>query len=152
MAMRDLKELAVTPFGTQRRTNLFLALQALLGMLHTESIEGELWVDGSFLTQKPEPSDVDMILRFRSDQYNSLDGGTFEKRSLIDSVTSEHYYKVTKCEVIDLIEYPRGHEKYGDSLDARRYWTNTFGTARDDITEKGIVVVELLDGAPGSWN
>lgn len=44
---------------------------ALIKRLNEANIIGEIWVNGSFLTAKPEPNDVDLLLRVSSAEYDS---------------------------------------------------------------------------------
>ena len=50
-----------------RREHLFLHLEELVQDLLRQSIACELWINGSFLTEKEEPEDKDVILKFDYD-------------------------------------------------------------------------------------
>ena len=39
-----------------------VGLRAMVGLLTADGIHGDLWVDGSFVTKKLEPDDVDVVL------------------------------------------------------------------------------------------
>ena len=58
----------------RRRSRLFRLLGELMQRLLTAGIPCDMFVDGSFLTVKPEPSDVDVIVRADRDAYEALDG------------------------------------------------------------------------------
>jgi hypothetical protein len=68
MARDELRVLCVTnPLFSisKRRPDVMASLENLLNALSTESIRSEVWVDGSFLTQKIEPEDVDLVIVFQ---------------------------------------------------------------------------------------
>jgi hypothetical protein len=48
------------------------------------SVPGDLWVDGSFLTEKIDPKDVDVVVAIDGDSV--YDHGTPEQRATIDWV------------------------------------------------------------------
>ena len=39
-----------------------VGLRAMVGLLTADGIRGNLWIDGSFVTKKLEPDDVDVVL------------------------------------------------------------------------------------------
>ncbi|HEV7222846.1 MAG TPA: hypothetical protein VGN42_09100 [Pirellulales bacterium] len=110
----------------------------LVGRLSRGDVAGELWIDGSFVTEKIDPEDVDILLRVPSGVYD----GDAAKRTLIDWATHEERWDDHSCDSYKWIEYQAGHPLYADSEDDRRYWTDWFGRSRKG-TEKGIAVIEL---------
>ncbi|SPF43697.1 conserved hypothetical protein [Candidatus Sulfopaludibacter sp. SbA4] len=48
--------------------------------------EGEIWINGSFLTEKIDPKDVDLILMYAARFYDS---GTEAQTALIDWLNSK---------------------------------------------------------------
>lgn len=71
MSIRDLKTLVVDGFPqSQRRAPLWSNLVALIDKLTLRGIECDLWVDGSYLTKKLEPDDVDFVLDIRIDRLH----------------------------------------------------------------------------------
>src|SRR5262245_28434346 len=59
----EIEAMCVTgiPLSTSRPT-LLAGLRALVDRLMAVGVTGELWIDGSFVTQKLEPADVDIVL------------------------------------------------------------------------------------------
>jgi hypothetical protein len=58
----DLKSVFVEPFeNPERREYLLSRFSALLDRFKEVGISSEVWIDGSFSTEKPEPGDIDMI-------------------------------------------------------------------------------------------
>lgn len=150
MTLDDLAQLAVHQLPRPAfRPSHIECLRVILKELSTFATRGEIWVDGSFLTNKPSPGDIDIILRMRADEYND---GSGTKRDFIDWLCSADAKTRLHCHVLDLLEYPQTDSRYAKSVEDRNHWLNFFGTYRDNITPKGLAVVTLLDGAPSSWN
>jgi hypothetical protein len=63
IALGDLDRLFVEPFDPPyARRNLVKRLRELLAVLQEIGLECEVWIDGSFSTNKLEPSDVDVVI------------------------------------------------------------------------------------------
>jgi hypothetical protein len=61
MTMARLRVLTVAGFPSSvRRPTLFSELERLANDLSIANVVCELWIDGSFLTEKPEPDDIDL--------------------------------------------------------------------------------------------
>jgi hypothetical protein len=100
---------------------------------------GEVWANGSFLTEKIDPKDVDIIVRVDGDAV--YDRGTREQREVIDWIIANQ--KVTlKCDSYVLMEYPVGHPLHIEGQWWYSYWHRQWGFSRED-DPKGIIVVSL---------
>ena len=83
------------PLSTIRGT-IFKGLVTFVATLETAKVAGEIWADGSFLTEKINPKDIDLVLRVDGELYNS---GTVEQRQAIDWVIANQ--KLTlKCDFL----------------------------------------------------
>lgn len=91
----------------------------------------EVWVDGSFTTEKPEPDDIDMLLVIDYEQLN-LVPPMFQPQveKLLNRPYIKHNYN------IDLLLLRNGQDE------DRMHWRGVFGHDRED-TPKGIVRVPL---------
>jgi hypothetical protein len=107
-------------------------------------IVGEMWVDGSFLTEKIDPNDVDVVVRCPGALY---DLGTVEQRQALDWVIANQ--KVTmKCDSYVLFEYPTDHPLREQGEWMYSYWHVKWGfTRQPDEDPKGIVVVAFDSGS-----
>lgn len=68
MSLGDLEKLCVQSnmFRTSNtRSTIMQGLRHVVDTLSNEAIPGEVWVDGSFLTKKIDPADVDILLSVR---------------------------------------------------------------------------------------
>ena len=128
VARADLEAHFVNPFQSgERRAKLLDGLSALLAELEGLSIEWEVWLDGSFSTKKPDPSDIDVLVIADGVKIQALPLPLQHKlRALLLSpqITKIRY----GCEVY-----------FADAGDPNRisYWRGWFGFSRNEIP-KGI--------------
>jgi hypothetical protein len=113
----------------------------MLQKLVDSGIAGHLWIDGSFVTSKFNPRDVDIVLCIASDLYDNC---TVEQRALLDWLESEALRSGYQCDAYISIEWPVAHPLHSEGVAARNYWSNFFGHTRQGH-EKGIAVLDLAD-------
>ena len=124
----SLTTLLVSPFDDSRHRKLLLnGLIALLAEVKEICIFTEAWIDGSFVSDKEEPNDVDIVL-----WYNTA--------SSISPRELRTYRELKDCNLMmfrfccDVYLAKNGN----DTL--RRYWENWFGKDRAG-QPKGIIRV-----------
>ena len=127
----DLHTEFVSPFTYQEadhRNNLLIGFGSFLSEFKELNISAEVWVDGSFATKAPDPSDVDVVFYFHSTEVNSLTGELKEKFEKL-FLSRKFIRNLYKVEV-----------HYGELGSESDYsqWRKTFGTWYDNITPKGI--------------
>jgi hypothetical protein len=118
-------------------------LAEVVERLSAYQVAGELWVDGSFLTEKINPGDVDIVLRVPS---SYTDDGTIKQRRIVDWIDGnlrEH----NLCDSYVFYEFPDADPNYLLGEEMRDYWSKWFGHSRDR-TPKGIAVIELTGDTP----
>lgn len=130
-----LKQIAVDAFPHDaRRADLFGKFLAWRKSLRAAGVHGVVWLDGSFLTNKYEPDDIDLIFWFPS--YDRVLTAA-DKRALgrlLDRACCRVAYD------IDLyLEAPSSEEK----LHREAYWKGLFGFCHDGRTAKGIAEVVI---------
>lgn len=113
----------------------------LLGQVKAVGVEGELWLNGSFLTDKIDPKDLDFVLSVSAEHY---DNSTVEMRSVFDKIESENLKPGYSCDCYLLTEWTEGHPLYESGQQLRQYWLGIFGRNRSGA-EKGIAVIRLQD-------
>jgi hypothetical protein len=145
MSMSALRQLCVNGFPlSQTRAPIMAGMEAAISKLVSGGIAGDLWVDGSFLTMKIDPEDVDMTLRLTAAFVN---GCTNEQTILINWFNSgEHLKNPYFCHSHAWVDYPPGHPLYWNSEWDRAYWIRQWGFSRRS-ERKGIAVVSLPQGA-----
>ena len=149
MSLDDLKILTVDGFSlSSTRSQIMSNLRTLLARLSDENVIGEAWVNGSFLTEKVDPEDVDVVFRFPASEY---DDGSRTKRSAINWSVERDRHPDLRCDAYPLPEYPVGDPLQATSEQSRNYWQRWFGTDRSG-EPKGIAVVRLADEELLPWN
>lgn len=118
--------------ATPRRIELFARLSIFVQQLRETGLTGKIWLDGSFTTEKPDPSDIDITVFIDQNSLLPLDANQMKA-------------------VDDLLDRTTAAERFGLDLyvdiagDFHReaYWRGVFGFCHDGITPKGIASVGL---------
>jgi hypothetical protein len=143
MNIADLHNLCVSGFSlSTTRATIMGGLERVFNKLSSDSIEGEVWVDGSFITCKLDPEDVDLVLRCSGDFYDMC---TVEQRDTVNWLSSD--LKLSHhCHSFLFFEWPEGHKQYWVGQYMQAYWMKQFGFSRSEAM-KGIAVLALPGGA-----
>ena len=138
LTIQELYTLAVAPFAQdQRRHFLYEKLIAWVGALQALGVSGTLWLDGSFLTEKPEPGDIDCV--FWSPHW--VNGGVNvtaamqqQVAHLLDKAAAESLFN------LDLyVELPAPEMVFHREA----YWRGVLGFGHDRTTAKGFAEVNI---------
>ena len=131
MSLSEIESLAVEPFvGSGTRTTLFKDLQHLVGMLESQEVSCEIWVDGSFLTEKLNPNDIDLTLVISSQSFETITENI--KHEIVMLCDKTHRLSASlDCYI-------------SDSQDQTRlsYWHGMWGSGRDN-KPKGYIILEI---------
>lgn len=145
MTLSGLRRLCVDPFSlSATRPMLMAGLETIVDRLVTASIVGNLWVNGSFLTEKINPVDTDIVLEV--DSSSMYDNGSREQKDAIDSIVGNLKNTPLKCDCYPLFTYPIPHLLFQEGEWWRAYWIRQFGFSRE-VDPKGIVIISIPDGA-----
>lgn len=142
-ALEELQALCVDKFPfSASRGRLMTGLQTMFELLTRDGIRGNLWVDGSFLTEKLEPNDIDVVLEVTEAM---LAGATQAQKNRLrwfgsqedaDAIQERRAYG---CDCYVFSEAPGGSRW-------RDYWMRQFGRDRSKHP-KGIFVLKVNGGA-----
>lgn len=133
----DLQSLCVDAFPlSSSRPRLMNGLRTLVRNLDGIGVHADLWIDGSFVTAKLNPEDIDVVLCFGGQEELTVTQYQFLRRLLRAQSTAQ-------------ANYARLH--YGCDFyiapEARpAYWLRWYGHDRKD-NPKGIVIVRINGGA-----
>lgn len=134
MPLASLFESIVAPFPeSKRRPMIWKGFLEFLEALDKWDVGCEVWLDGSFLTHKREPNDLDLVLLVKRQDVVKL--SSRDRDALKSWLSSREFLKKNYyCDVY-----------YCDSGDpsATMYWSNWYGLCRDRITPKGIPLVKV---------
>ena len=104
----------------------------------------ELWVNGSFLTEKPEPSDLDVIVKFDYDVTLNL---TADQKTLVDNLGEGAYNKRIDSWTFTCI--PRGHSEFDVGSEDRAEWARLYNVEHGDFWLKGVAVIRVGENDVG---
>lgn len=100
-----------------------------------------LWVDGSFLTEKVDPDDIDLILEVDQAVYDSLG---LDALMFITNIPKQPLHdEPRKLHTFFLKNAPIGHPEHLLYLVFRKQWYYDWGHALLSKQEKGIVILEV---------
>lgn len=143
MTLDDVTRLCVDEFPlSTTRAPIMDGIAHLCETLDNEGIQCDAWLDGSFLTQKIDPRDVDVVFRILAE---FLDRGSPHQRRIIEWATHLDRYDTHKCDTYAWLEHPPGHRYFPDSKELGEKWAKWFGESRGGVP-KGIAVVQICGG------
>lgn len=115
--------------ASQTRPALIAGLRAFLASLKRVGVGFEVWLDGSFCTEKLDPNDVDLVVFADAHELNRLDPSVQQYLvGLLDRANSKVKFG---CDVMFAPS---------DNFDARSYWRGWYGFDRNE-QPKGIAKV-----------
>jgi len=136
MGVGQLRRLCVARFADSfTRDGIMTRLEAIIDSINRSAIRGQIWIDGSFLTEKLNPDDADIALMIDAASFPAMSANQrmffngFAQSSLFDSHRIDNY-----AQVID--------ESRPDGTWNLAYWIRQFGFSRSDET-KGIAIINV---------
>lgn len=128
LTVADLERTFLDPFpNSPQRKYLVERFKAFWSQLILLEIPFEVWLDGSFSTQKPDPQDIDLLIVMSQVDLNSLPP---DKHIFLQQITKNK----------DVIKIRYGCDAYiclSEDQNTRSYWRGWFGYTRTEIV-KGI--------------
>lgn len=136
MDVAALTRLCVGAFPASiTRGRLMGNLGCLIDLINQSRIRGDLWIDGSFLTQKLNPDDVDLIFVVPIAEYQAMDS---QQQAFFAWYRNNSLYDQYRCDNFHLIRdsvHPINEFSYA-------YWLRQFGFSRSDQM-KGLAVIKV---------
>lgn len=139
----DLFALTVTNFKTStRRQPLWDSLMLFCDDLrHAGLIPCKLWLNGSYLTQKIEPDDIDLIVEA---DWAIVDNSMAAGSGMADDISNDVWHHEPRCLHTFLLPiFPIIHSFYPAYVIALRRWQNDWGHALLSRQPKGIALLEV---------
>ena len=137
LTLESPHELAVAPFpNDSRRAELYEKLRLWASALRASGVRGTLWLDGSFLTEKVGPSDIDCILWNPSwvDEKGATDQVKSEVLKLLDRASAGALFNLDF-----FMETPAPDRVFHREA----YWRGILGFCHDRVTAKGFAEIGL---------
>lgn len=131
-----LRRLCVDRFSHSiTRRSIMDGLEEVLSLLQRNGMRGEVWINGSFTTEKLNPDDSDLILVVAIDDFRAF---TAEERAFYDAFRGTSLKERYRCDNYAMVR-DESHA-WNDWMLA--YWLRQFGFSRSDEM-KGLAVVRL---------
>lgn len=136
----EVRAMCVDAFpNSGRRSEICEGIERIANKLCEVGLKCELWLDGSFLTKKPEPGDCDLVLRLDEFVAGSL---TVQQHRVVEWIASNLKNELS-CDSYVFAEIDENDPRRGDpEHDMRAYWLKWFGTSRSGAA-KGIACLAL---------
>ena len=108
----------------------------MIRLIADAGIRANLWIDGSFVTSKLDPKDIDLVL-----DIGNQEEFTEQQQNFI-----RWFNSTNAAHVKDMLN-TFGCDCYAAATADHEYWSDMFGSDRNE-NPKGIVVVAINGGAP----
>jgi hypothetical protein len=131
----SLQRLCVDHFPRSvTRARLMANLEGIISRLNQAAMKAELWIDGSFLTEKLNPEDVDLVVC-----VDGRDSASFDvaQRAALDWVQTGNLWERYGCDAYAFVRNRRPEDEW-----IYAYWLRQFGFSRANEM-KGLAVVRL---------
>lgn len=146
MSFEQLKLICRDNFpNSQRRRHLFQKFEEFIQEYLVSGIIADVWVNGSFLTKKDAPSDVDVAVIIEADVVDTL---TDDQRNLIEKTNDAFFDPDVNAFAFTWL--PKGHEDYNDEgRNPALTWHEQFGVENSCEWLKGFCVLKLRESDVG---
>lgn len=124
------------------RPDLWQNFLWLIDQMRKLGLRCKLWIDGSFVTEKIDPDDIDFIADFDFDFLNSLNvsQGEFVER------LHKQEFRPAPRKLHSFIKFsaPVMHKRWPESEQQRLQWEKDWGRSLRKKTPKGIIIFEVV--------
>jgi len=141
----ELRAKCAAPFSkASRRHHLMANLEKAVQRITKAAFPADLWIDGSLLTSKIDPLDIDLALIVASHVYTGASASISET---LDWIESDETYLQESLDGYVLTMFPETSALKVFWHDNRNRFQKLFGTKYDNLTPKGVAVIKFLGGA-----
>ena len=142
MDVAELRSICVDAFPlSTTREKIMGKIEQIVHKLSTQHIKGFVWVDGSFLTEKIDPGDSDIVIQVDGDINNQR---TLEQQELIDHLESRMNKDLYICDISILYTWPEeAGEFYWFGVWDKAKYIRLYGLDRNNREYKGIALIEI---------
>jgi hypothetical protein len=137
--IEELRAKCVDEFPkSNTRAGIMDSLCQVVTRLESNGVMDDLWVDGSFLTKKIDPDDVDLTLQVEAAFYEAAKP---ETQAAIEWL-NDNLYGTHKIDSYVFFVWPKGHQLYWEGEYGYVYWMKQWGWSRGDV-KKGMAEIKL---------
>lgn len=138
---KSLKALVVEKFPrSTRREILWNNFVEIVGQLKSLKLPCKIWLDGSFLTEKIDPDDIDLVVDFPIQVMLSLSP---EQGDIIHKLSNCGFRHNQKLHTFVMFTAPAIHVEYVHHVAVHEQWKRDFGFSYIKREPKGIAVLEV---------
>lgn len=125
MNLTELRTACVDGFPQSSvRHELMLIVENLCTELTAVGLDCEVWVDGSFLSHKMDPNDIDIVVA------NKSSSPTATQTELLNRIITKTYHP--KCDSYTFYDAPQGDPDFPIGELMRSYWIRQFCFNRNE--------------------
>jgi hypothetical protein len=117
------------------RPRIMDGLERVLSLMQRNGMRGEVWINGSFTTEKLNPDDADIILIVEAAEFKAF---SLEQKAFFNQFSSISLKDQFRCDNYAMIRDK--DDPTNEWLQA--YWLRQFGFSRADDM-KGLAVIKL---------
>jgi hypothetical protein len=139
--VQDVEDTFVTPFqGSTTRAGIFSFWVEHRKAIADFVVLGKQWLDGSFVTDKNDPGDADVVTFLDPDEVDQLPP---HRVIMLQGLMGGPYTRgLWRCDSYYIAEYPLGHPYRQTYEQYVQYWNGHFSKVRGSpSTVKGFVEV-----------
>ena len=122
-------------FDTPLRHRLTSQLRLFITMLSALGARGDLWINGSYATKKPEPGDVDVVLSMPLVTVSAMSDENLERLRFLTDQGSRAYVRARWQ--VDFYVFE------SSDLASRNYYFELFSRNPDQSSRKGIPFIRI---------
>ena len=136
IAIGDLARVFGDPaFDTPLRRRLTTDLRLFIAELRNLGARGELWIDGSYATKKPEPADIDLALSLPITVASAMSDAQLERLAYLSDIDNRPYVRAKWH--VDFYVFE------ASDVANRSYFLELFSRNPDQFNQKGIPFIRL---------
>lgn len=133
--LQQLRERFVDPFRQNgRRLELLSRFTMLISRIRDIGIPCDIWLDGSFVTTKEEPDDLDVVVFISRIAINGL-----SKEKLAMAYELQNRPLMRARYACDIYVEP------ADEQERRIYWVEKMSKGHNGVSNKGIAIIRIQD-------
>jgi hypothetical protein len=110
-------------------------IKYIITPISSTGLKCNLWIDGSFLTKKIEPNDVDLAIEYDF----SLNSNIVAQNIIVNMTNNPSKNSFQQATLLDVYCFDTNDAKF------RPYWLGQFGFSRE-TTPKGILLIKINGG------
>ena len=132
----DIGKIFLDPtFDSPLRRRLTAQLRSFIAELERLDVHGDLWINGSYATKKPEPGDIDLVMSIPLIIVSAMSEEKLDRLNFMTDPENRAYVRARWQ--VDFYVFERSN------IGSRNYYFDLFSRNPDSSNQKGIPFVKL---------